>query len=115
MFEGAISSVHAVRSAPVAVITPDEMARRLKIGIRAAYTVIRKMRHKSLHGHIWTTEEWFAEWLAAETVPQMNWPTPGQRYDPLEEVIIGRVVQMVGELAARGKIRVLDLEMPIAV
>lgn len=96
-----------VIGAQVKTITPEQLAERLDIGLRSAYALIREMRHTTHGRQVWTTEEWLAEWLAAESVPSMNWPKPGQSYDPLEEVLVGRVVQMVGELAARGKIMVL--------
>ncbi len=85
-------------------IDVKELARRFKRGNRWATARMREMRHLSAGGDLFTTEEWLLEWLVAESVPQTNWPK--QNMDPLEEAVCSRVIQMMGELAKAGYIRV---------
>lgn len=93
-------------SAPTNIIDVPELARRFGKSTRWATKVMRRMRHVPCGRQLFTTEEWLAEWLAARSVPQMNWPQ--NNYDPLEEVVGSRLIQLVGELARTGKIRVLQ-------
>lgn len=86
-------------------ISVEELGRRFKRGNRWAAARMREMRHSCVGGQLFTTEEWLAEWLAAESVPQTNWPK--QNMDPLEEAVCSRVIQIMGELAKAGKIKVL--------
>jgi hypothetical protein len=88
-------------------ISVEALAARFKRGTRWAAARIRQMRHVQTGGDLFTTEEWLAEWLAANSVPQANWPV--HNYDPLEEIVCSRVIQMVGELARDGKIAVKAL------
>ncbi len=73
-------------------------------GKRWARARMRKMRHVTEGSDIFTTEEWLAEWLAAAAIPQQNWPV--HNYDPLEEIVLSRVIQMLGALARTGAIKV---------
>lgn len=97
-----------------ALITVEQLAARFgrpmnvfgrQTGLRWAARRMRQMRHVETAGELFTTEEWLAEWLAAEAVPQVNWPK--QNLDPLEEAVSSRVIQLIGELARSGKIRVV--------
>ena len=72
-------------------ISVEELARRFKRGNRWATARMREMRHSCVGGQLFTTEEWLAEWLAAESVPQTNWPK--QNLDPLEEAVCSRVIE----------------------
>lgn len=89
---------------PTTPIDVPALATRFALGNRAAAALMRKMRHVQVGRALFTTEEWLAEWLAAEAVPQQNWPK--QNLDPLEEAVNSRVIQIVGELARRGCIEV---------
>jgi hypothetical protein len=97
----------------VDVITVEQLAARFgystnamgrQEGMRWAKGLMRKLRHVEESGQLFTTEEWLAEWLAAEAMPQQNWPQ--QNLDPLEEAVCSRVMQLLGSLAAQGKIKV---------
>lgn len=90
----------------VDVITVAQLAERFgrPFAMRWAKALMRKVRHVEEGGELFTTEEWLAEWLAAECVPQQNWPK--QNLDPLEEAVSSRVIQLIGELARTGKIEV---------
>lgn len=90
-------------------IDAAELARRFSTprklrGTRWAAAQMRRMRHVVMGGEMFTTEEWLAEWLAAESIPQTNWPL--RDYDPVDEMILSRVIQLMGALAAQGKIQV---------
>lgn len=91
-------------SASVKPISVAELATRFGQGTRWAAARMRKMRHMTTGGQMFTTEEWLAEWLAAESVPQQNWPK--QNLDPLEEAVCSRVIEVIGDLTRMGKIRV---------
>lgn len=88
-------------------VTVAELQRRFGLPTRRrAIALLKRLRHVRAGREWFTTEEWLAEWVAAEAVPAMDWPRPEQSVDPLEECVIGRVIQLVGELAARGAVRV---------
>lgn len=88
------------------VISVEELARRFGRSNRWAAALMRRMRHVGTQAHnMYTTEEWLAEWLAAKSVPQMNWPR--SNYDPLEDVVCSRVIQAIGDLAKAGRIQVV--------
>jgi len=92
------------RTAPISV---EQFGERFDLGPRAAAGLIRKMRHVEQGKHLWTTEEWLAQWAAAKSVPAQNWPPDDVVYDPLEEAVISRVIAMIGRLAAEGTIKVV--------
>ncbi len=73
---------------------------------RRAIGLLKRMRHLREGRDYFTTEEWLAEYVASQAVPSMDWPTLAAPYDPLEEAVIARVVQLIGELAARGHLAV---------
>ncbi len=87
------------------ILNAERLAARFGKGRRWAAKRLRQMRHVEKGGDIWTTEEWLAEWLAAESVPQTNWPK--QHLDPLEEAVCSRVIQIVGELTKKGHLCVV--------
>ena len=87
---------------PISVV---ELATRFKRGNRWASSLMRKLRHFKVGWQMFTTEEWLAEYLAAESVPQRNWPK--QNLDPLEEAVCSRVIEVIGDLTRLGKIQVL--------
>lgn len=91
---------------PTIPISVAQLGKRFGKGNRWAAAVMRRMRHVHSGRDLFTTEEWLAEFLAAQSVPQQNWPQRSTVYDPLEEVVSSRVIQLVGELARAGKIRV---------
>ena len=89
-------------------ITVAQLAARFGKSTRWAAAFMRRMRHFPGSARtMFTTEEWLAEWVAAKSLPALNWPPFGEQLDPLEEAVCSRAIQLVGELAARGKIRVL--------
>lgn len=93
---------------PTQPITVPELAARFKRGHRWAAKVMRRMRHVgNTADNMFTTEEWLAVWLAAKSIPALNWPPPGEMLDPLEEAVQSRVLQLVGALARAGKISVV--------
>ena len=92
-------------SAPIQPISVLELAARFKRGNRWAAALMRQMRHMKTGGQMFTTEEWLAEYLAAESIPQRNWPK--QNLDPLEEAVCSRVIEVIGDLTRLGKIQVL--------
>lgn len=81
---------------------------RFNLGSRGGAALMRRMRHVRVGRALFTTEEWLAEWLAAEAVPQQNWPK--QNLDPLEEAVNSRLIQLVGELARSGMIEVKQIK-----
>lgn len=86
-----------------AVVTVEQV--RVRFGLRsrkAAFALVRKMRHVSQGREVWTTEEYLAEWLAANTLPQMNWPPNGMDIDPLELTAKTLAMQVIGEWTKRG-------------
>ena len=85
-------------------ISVAQFAARFSKGTRWARARMRQMRHVADGGDIYTTEEWLAEWLAAKSIPQQNWPL--HNYDPLEEMVCSRVIQMIGALAREGALKV---------
>lgn len=92
---------------PVQPLSAYDVATRFKRSVRWAGLRIREMRHVGDGDDLYTTEEWLAEWMAAEAVPAMNWPPPGEPLDPLEEAVCARVIAMVGRLAREGKVQVV--------
>ncbi len=80
------------------------LGRRFGKGSRFGAALMRRVRHVRVGRALYTTEEWLAEWLAAEAVPQTNWPKAN--LDPLEEAVCSRVIELMGELARRGCIEV---------
>lgn len=90
---------------PTLPITVPELAARFKRGNRWAAAFMRRLRHVGHGAGMFTTEEWLAEYVAAESVPAANWPR--SNYDPLEEEVDSRVIQLIGKLAAAGKIKVV--------
>ena len=92
-------------SATTQPISVAELAARFKRGNRWASSLMRQMRHMKTGGQMFTTEEWLAEYLAAESIPQRNWPK--QNLDPLEEAVCSRVIEVIGDLTRLGKIQVL--------
>ena len=89
------------------MISVEELGRRFRRGNRWAAARMRDMRHVEVGGALFTTEEWLTEWVVANSVPQKNWPL--QNLDPLEEAVCSRVIQILGDLAAAGKIKVLSV------
>ena len=87
------------------MITVPMLAKRFNRGTRWATARMREMRHLEESGALFTTEEWLMEWLVAESIPQTNWPK--QNLDPLEEAVCSRVIQVIGELAAKGRLMVV--------
>jgi hypothetical protein len=92
-------------AAAIQPISVAELAKRFQRGTRWASARMRQMRHMKTGGQMFTTEEWLAEWLAAESIPQQNWPK--QNLDPLEEAVCSRVIEVIGDLTRLGKIQVL--------
>ncbi len=90
---------------PTGILSVHDLAERFNRGPRWAALRMREMRHMSAGGEMFTTEEWLAEWLAAKSVPQANWPK--QNLDPLEEAVCSRVIALVGDLARAGRIKVV--------
>lgn len=89
-------------------VTVAEMAARFGKSTRWSAATMRKMRHvPGTARSMFTTEEWLAEWLAAESVPQRNWPK--RNLDPLEEAVCSRVIEVIGDLTRIGKIRVVSV------
>lgn len=86
-------------------LSVEQLSGRFDLGPRQAAAFMRRLRHVEVAGQWFTTEEWLAEWLAAESVPQGNWPK--QNIDPLEEAVSSRVIQVIGELARAGQIKVV--------
>lgn len=95
---------------PVEYISVADMAARFKRGMRWAAARMREVRHVEIGGELFTTEEWLAEWVTAQSVPQRNWPKAN--LDPLEEAVCGRVIHVLGDLAKAGSIKVLAVEGP---
>lgn len=93
------------RPTGVGILSVHDLAERFNRGTRWAALRMRDMRHMSAGGEMFTTEEWLAEWLAAKSVPQANWPK--QNLDPLEEAVCSRVISLVGDLARSGRIKVV--------
>ncbi len=91
-------------SSAIQPISVEQFAARFSKGKRWARARMRRMRHVNDGSDMFTTEEWLAEWLAAESVPQQNWPV--HNYDPIEEVILSRAIQVIGALARTGAITV---------
>lgn len=89
----------------VRLLDVHDLAERFGRGARWAAIRMREMRHTTIGSELFTTEEWLAEWLAAESVPQTNWPK--QNLDPLEEAVCSRVIALVGDLARAGRIKVV--------
>lgn len=87
------------------MITVPMLAKRFNRGTRWATARMREMRHLNAGGELFSTEEWLAEWLVAKSVPATNWPK--QNLDPLEEAVCSRVIQIMGDLAAAGRIKVV--------
>lgn len=90
---------------PKDMITVPMLAKRFNVGTRWATARMREMRHLEESGALFTTEEWLAEWLVAKSVPATNWPK--QNLDPLEEAVCSRVIQVIGDLAAKGRLMVV--------
>src|SRR5215471_12780304 len=83
---------------------------RARFGLRsnrAARGLMRRMAHLSEGRQMWTTEEWLAEWTARAKCHGALYQ-PAQNLDPLEEAVVERVVRLVGELAARGTVKVVS-------
>lgn len=100
-----------------AVVTTTELHRRFYPAdptMRRACSLMRQMRHVTRKGETWTTEAWLAEWLAAEALPEMNWPPKDPVYDPLEECVAQRVLALVRKLAEDGLIQVTALKKEAA-
>lgn len=88
-------------------ISAEQLARRFGKGMRWAMMRLREMRHTTIGGEMFTTEEWLAEYVAAKTLPAANWPKAN--LDPLEEAVCSRVIQTLGELARLGRIQVVKV------
>lgn len=82
---------------------------------RGAAALMRRMRHVTTGGRLYTTEGWLAEWLAAEAVPAMNWPPKHVVYDPLDECVNSMVLKVIGHLADLGAIKVVGSERKVTV
>ena len=95
-------------SEPVSTMQPvtvAQMAARFGKSTRWAAAVMRRMRHvPGPTRSMFTTEQWLAEWVAMKAIPSQSWPGKSVTYDPLEEVVNSRVIQLVGALAGAGKI-----------
>lgn len=89
---------------PTNPIGIEALGARFGRGSRFGAALMRQMRHVRMGRELFTTEEWLAEWLAAKSVPQTNWPKAN--LDPLEEAVCSRVIQLIGDLARRGVIEV---------
>lgn len=100
-------------SAGPQLLSVADLAARFKRGTRWAAARMAEMRHVVTGGRLFTTEEWLAEWLAAESVPQKNWPKAN--YDPLEEVVDSRAIQVIGAWFARGWVKFDEAKMAEAV
>ena len=86
-------------------VSLDQLRARLDLkSRRRAAALMRQMRHVRQGREMWTTEGWLAVWLAERSVGAAF--KRKATYDPLEEAVVERVVHLVGELAARGAIRV---------
>jgi len=87
------------------MLSVADVAARFRRGNRWAAARMREMRHSVIGGELFTCEEWLAEWVTANAIPATNWPK--QNLDPLEEAVCSRVIQIMGDLAAAGRIKVV--------
>jgi hypothetical protein len=72
---------------------------------RAARALMRRMRHVARGRDLWTTEEWLAGWLMAESMPGIH-PPVRRSLDPLQAAVDERAAAVIVELVRRGILRV---------
>ena len=85
-----------------------ELQARFRLGPRTARALMRRMRHLVAGTRMWTTEAWLAEWCAAQAIPGSDWPAVNRDREPIDEDVVRRAVELVGMLADRGVVRVVD-------
>lgn len=87
-------------------VTVPQLARRFGWSNRRACAFMRQMRHGGRTARdMYTTEEWLAAYLAAESLPAQNWPPPN--YDPLELIVLERALALVEGLVRAGRVQVV--------
>lgn len=91
-----------------APISARGLGARFGRSVRWGTERMREMRHVRIGRELFTTEEWLAEFIAARSIPQTNWP-PSTNMDPLEETVKSVALQVIGELARVGQIEVKTL------
>lgn len=85
-----------------------ELRGRFGLGPRTARALMRRMRHLVAGTRMWTTEAWLAEWCASQAIPGSDWPAVNRDREPVDEDVVRRAVELVGMLADRGVVRVVD-------
>lgn len=85
------------------MLSVADLARRFGKGTRWAARRMREMTHRRVGTELFTTEEWLAEWLAADAVRPKNWP-PGRLAESSDAFVCERVIEVIGDLARRGLI-----------
>lgn len=88
------------------MITVDELARRFGKSRQWAGRFIRRIRHVKDGANVWTTEEWLAEWMAEKSIAPEVSRKMTLNLDPLDAFIMAKTVELVGNLARAGKLRV---------
>jgi hypothetical protein len=91
------------------IIGVREMRERFALGPRRARALLRRMKHLCEGRDIWTTEQWLAEWCASQAVPGKDWPDFNRDREPIDEDVVQRAVELVGKLAERGAVRIVNL------
>jgi hypothetical protein len=103
------------RAAPVSL---DEFCERF--GLRTASGRLARRRGRRLMGQfrtmrfegggLWTTEEWLVEGLAQRALPPLITARQSITLDPLRDEVLGMAVELLRDMAARGFVRLYDLD-----
>lgn len=90
-------------------VSAKELGQRFGIGPRRARHLLRRMNHICDGREMWTTEAWLAEWAASQAIPGRDWPQIDRDREPIDEDVVQRAIELIGMLADRGKLKVVNL------